>query len=629
LGILGVVLGAGCGVRNPYFNPDSAPSDAPQILDVVSTDMDGGGDTVAVPDTKPWPCTGDHQCDDKIPCTTDKCSPQKTCTNTINAGYCLVAGKCYKQGDNPGNDICSVCSPSTSATSWTAKADGLACASDKLDCTTDACLKGKCTHQPKSNYCAISGACYLDGANNPKESCQFCDANIEQYKWTVAKDNTACASDSISCTTDRCKSGKCTHTLYSGYCLISKLCVKKLVTAPSDPCSACIPERSTSKYLYSAGLPCTVSSSIPGMCFNKKCMAFQQKLYEPSTKDAYAALTSVAYVPAAKAVWAAGRRGASSKSTLKGVLVDTAAVGSSFGSPEVLSGQIIYRVHHRLAVGGKGEALLYDSGKWTEATSLKKILNGVSRYSVWGASIKGVDTYHITGTQSSADSAIIRCTMDSSKNFKCASHTGVGSGLLVGRILGTLTSSGGQGPLWAVLLGDTAPEHIYYNPGTLTTWGAKPPQGCEDKSGTPCSNSPYETLDLNGSGANDLWMVGSGGMILAYDGKGWGKKTNQFSYQTSYSFFGVFSSLKDKLTTLVGVSNGSGDKGHKVRLFNFNHDLQYWFGPITLSETPQNTPDYIFDIGGQDYNNLWLVGQRQVAGSGTTLQTKGWILQLK
>jgi hypothetical protein len=54
-----------------------------------------------------------------------------------------------------------------------------------------------------------------------------------------------------------------------------------------------------------------------------------------------------------------------------------------------------------------------------------------------------------------------------------------------------------------------------------------------------------------------------------------------------------------------------------------------WFGPITLRQYSSYTRvDRIFDVGGNGYSNLWMVGQRR-SGSGGSLRTRGWIIQLQ
>ena len=203
------------------------------------------------------------------------------------------------------------------------------------------------------------------------------------------------------------------------------------------------------------------------------------------------------------------------------------------------------------------------------------------------------------------------------------------SGVALGRIVGTQLSGGGQGSLWAAVMGEYSdPEDIYYNPGTSKAWGTNGPQGCKDKGGTPCSNTSAETLDLEGTGT-DLWLVGSKGMILRYDGKSWGKLSNVIPSQAYYDFTAVYTSAASKLTTVVGHYDSSSSKVRRVRLFNYNHTLKRWFGPITIAETPYQSPDFILDVGGQGYNDLWMVGQREILGSSGKPQLAGWMLQLK
>jgi hypothetical protein len=80
-------------------------------------------------------------CNDNLTCTTDLCT-QTGCTNTVNAGTCLIGGVCYNSGDTKPGNTCKKCSPDMS-TGWS-NDDGKAC-NDGLACTTnDTCSGGAC-----------------------------------------------------------------------------------------------------------------------------------------------------------------------------------------------------------------------------------------------------------------------------------------------------------------------------------------------------------------------------------------------------------------------------------------------------------------------------------------------------
>ena len=90
----------------------------------------------------------------------------------------------------------------------------------------------------------------------------------------------------------------------------------------------------------------------------------------------------------------------------------------------------------------------------------------------------------------------------------------------------------------------------------------------------------------------------------------------------------MYSSKKDNLVTVAGVRNNSGPTGRQVQLYNYNRKLDAWFGPVVLYKGQHNTPAYMLDIGGPDYNGLWMVGQKEVTSSGTK-SVQGWVMKLQ
>ena len=136
------------------------------------------------------------------------------------------------------------------------------------------------------------------------------------------------------------------------------------------------------------------------------------------------------------------------------------------------------------------------------------------------------------------------------------------------------------------------------------------------------------TYNIGGSSSSDVWMVGSGGMILRYDGTKWVRISNAFSSQNYYTIHSVWSSPKEKVTFFAASYNTWGSSGHRVRIFTYNHALKRWFGPTTLRYSQSNSPDYIHDLGGTDLNNFWGVGQIR-HGSGSSTRTKAWVIHLQ
>ena len=631
--VLFCALVAGCFKENPAYNKkdSGASADLPLWdgagLDGVADLGDGDDifspDVVPWPDVQAWPCTTDAQCKDTHDCTEDRCTGGK-CTHSLVPHRCLIGLKCYKTGQFPPGNNCVICDAAKSTSIWTTRADGSGCLSDNKSCTTDACAAGKCQHKLKAKQCLIGGKCYALAQKNPSNSCQVCDSTQKTSGWTTEQDKMPCQKDGLGCTSDYCLKGKCAHPVASG-CVISGACVGENEASPTDKCKVCVSGVSKTAYSSAVGAPCSPGSGKPGMCSAANtCVGFNQKLY--TAKGAYhTSLNAVDYIPAAKGVWAAGMYQETDKGSAKGVLVQATASSSA---SEVLTANALSDLHYRMAVGQKGTVMYHDGKSWTAATWLAKPLGTADRLSVWGANVNNTLTFFLTAKQSSTVAAVTRCTLGAS--IVCEGHTGVASGAGLGRIVGTLTSGGGQGPLWAAVMGAyTDPEDIYHNTGKTKTWSTSGPNGCKDGSGTPCSNTSAETYDLEGSSASDLWLVGSNGLILRHDGKSWSKQTNVIPSQSYYHFTAVYSSAKDKLTTVVGHYDSASSKVRRLRMFNYNHTLKRWFGPITIAETPYQSPDLILDVGGQGYSELWMVGQRKIVNTSGKPQLAGWMLQLK
>ena len=500
---------------------------------------------------------------------------------------------------------------------------------DSLPCTTDICTSAKqCTNALQTGFCLINKKCYKANDTHPSSDCAICDPSSSTSIWTIKKDGTACKSDGLSCTHDSCQNGMCEHDLLAG-CLINNKCVSENATDPSNTCGVCIHKLSSTKYSFIAGRPCSPGGGQAGMCYNTKCRAFVQKTYDPPGSF-QTSLRAVDYIPSAKRVWAAGeyRAAGTPGSSTKGVLVDVASVGSTSGTVQVQTSQAFLDINHLAAVGAGSTAYIYQGGKWVASLSLQTYANKAPIRGVWGARINNLETLYLTGDRGSALGGISRCVMGSTGAFSCAKHTGFSSSASIGVIYGSLQGTA-QGPLWAGTNGSYfAPEDIYYNPGSGSTWTRSGPHGCQDSGSNPCANTSSESHSLNGSGTKDVWLVGNGGMIIHYDGSKWNRINAAFDYQTYHTIHGVYASTAAGLATVATVINWGGSTGHQVRLYNYNTAMKLWLGPITLLSSYNNSPDFIYDIDGQSYADLWLVGQRRTS-SGPSARTRGWIVNLK
>ena len=113
---------------------------------------------------------------------------------------CFIGGVCYAANAVNPNNACQQCTPATSATAWSAKANGTKCDDGDACTQTDTCQAGTCTGGNPVT-CTASDQCHSVGV---------CDKGSGTCSNPDKADGTAC-SDGNACTrTDTCQQGKCT-----------------------------------------------------------------------------------------------------------------------------------------------------------------------------------------------------------------------------------------------------------------------------------------------------------------------------------------------------------------------------------------------------------------------------------
>ena len=207
---------------------------------------------------------------DALGCTDDGCKAGQ-CAHQLKSGNCLINGTCQVAGTKqPGKD-CKSCNPAKSTTTWTVAAAGTACTPDNYSCTVDACKGGSCTHEVKAGSCLISGTCHTSGTVHPTQACTSCNPSISTTSWSAQVDGSSCKADANSCTRDICASGKCTHPLKPGYCLIGNSCHGKGTQNPANSCQYCDPSQSVTAWsALGNGIACQADSL---SCTNDVCSA--------------------------------------------------------------------------------------------------------------------------------------------------------------------------------------------------------------------------------------------------------------------------------------------------------------------------------------------------------------------
>jgi hypothetical protein len=604
-----------------------------------SSDVAPGKDLYPWPDTTPWQCNNSADCKDPHACTKDSCVNNK-CQNTLQPGFCLIGGACFKAGALHPQSSCAYCHPAASTVAWTGKVDGSPCAKDLLDCTQDVCKLGVCVHPLAKGTCLISGACYAEGDANPQNSCATCQPAKTAYNWSVAPNLTPCALDGKTCTADHCDGGVCSHPVNPGWCLIGNVCRPEGSTNALDPCQECLSKYSKSSWTFVAGKPCTSATGVAKMCVPSSvggaatgCKGWTESFYQPpaALQPGETALNGVDYIKVAGGAWAAGEFTAGSGSTESphGVLVP---LGNT-SPPAVTTKAPLRAIHHRMAVGDAGQAWVHDGTKWVANTMIQGFLKSAQRYSVHGIKTALGDAFYLGGphdTGLGAVSGVVICSLGPISIAPCINHTGFTSQSLLGGIYATVAPLGAPGKAWAIHvdLPGNQPEDIYANSGgTSTSWNRTPPDGCQDNNNSPCDNTYGAFLDIYGSSEKDVWIVGSYGNMLHHDGSGWTRLQNKVQFQTYQVMKAVYSSPTAGLVSIA--SHRATGSTRWVNLYNYNVALDRWFGPIAVWTGSNNGVNEIRDIGGVGYNDLWMVGTKEVVSSNGTSTVRGWILHLK
>jgi hypothetical protein len=500
---------------------------------------------------------------------------------------------------------------------------------DKLNCTADVCTAAHtCTNTLLAGTCLIGGVCYFDGDVSSTNSCAACVTTKSTTAWSSLADKAPCDSDKISCTDDFCKSGTCTHTTQTGFCLIGgSTCVGDGTVSSSDTCQECVASVSQSAYTFIAGKACSTGSGAARMCVSSSCMGWYESTYEPAGTVYATRLRAVDYISPAAQVWAAGVYQQTFGGAELGVLAEI-----DLSTPkEVLASYALRGISYRLAVGDSGVVYYHNGTQWAENKSFETAIGNAARAGVWAAKTTGGDVFYLSGYQTTASSipGVYACTYSTSA--ACTAHSGFEDGALFGPIAGTLTSSSALGPLWTAKVGG-GNDDLYYNAGSGTSWTTSSP-GCADTSAgtTACSNTSGDYTDLHASSSSDVWATGGtagSGFLLHYDGSAWSKVTTTIPTFSTYRLDSVYASPSESLVVIAGRLGG-GTTGTQVVVFAYNPTLKRWFGPHEIIPAgTNNTYDQIHDLGGKAAASLWAVGTKRVVSSGYPKQV-GWYLQLK
>jgi hypothetical protein len=211
-------------------------------------------------------CTGTGSpCVDGLSCTTDSCDEDgNSCSNPVQAGWCVIDHVCYGHAQLNPADPCQMCDSGVSQTGWSPSPpggdcdDGLFCTTvdqcdglgscggfgnpcgDGLTCTDDVCTEGSttysCSYPITAGNCLIGGLCYANGALNPANDCQACLTAQSTTTWSNRPSGAAC-TDPYGCTADTCNgSGICVGTPDDALCPPGELCRPLCFSSTASGC---------------------------------------------------------------------------------------------------------------------------------------------------------------------------------------------------------------------------------------------------------------------------------------------------------------------------------------------------------------------------------------------------------
>ncbi len=142
-------------------------------------------------------CDPEERCDGENPeCPDDAFIAAETvCRESI--GECDAPELCPGDGPDCPGDVFYI--------------PGYPCTDEGVECTDDECDgMGGCTHTLREDACRIDGICYLDGDDNPEDTCQKCDSARDRLNWTDKRLGDPCDDGKYCTGNDQCQNdGSC------------------------------------------------------------------------------------------------------------------------------------------------------------------------------------------------------------------------------------------------------------------------------------------------------------------------------------------------------------------------------------------------------------------------------------
>jgi hypothetical protein len=574
-----------------------------------------------------------------------------SCTVEIDTGFCVVDSTCVKNGEKDPLSDCRVCDTAKSSVAFQPLTDGSPCTADVQLCTDDVCQQGTCAHPLKAGSCLIEGACHFKDEPHPGADCRACDPSKSVSDWSDRPEGSPCTPDTLTCTSDLCAAGSCTHPLQADACLIGGACYAAKAPQPGVECHGCVPSSSTSSWtVLPDNAPCaaeaftctddrcsggtcshplkTGSCLIAGACYadgasvgaGTSCTicaaataAFVPTYAEGKPCDDGSADTALDLCISGSCRGLGGYAWEWLSSDTGTIMTGVAPVPGSGGTWAVgqyttslgASEGFVARLNksyvpsslswasqplygiHHRMAVGESGEVQYYDGTDWLPPPQVSSYVGLSRLN----GVWGATTSSGQFFYLARDWGLGRCiTTDGGGSFTCVDQSGPAVSDMV-RVFGTVSGSA-LGPLWA--LQGSGYEDIYFNPGTGVSWSTAAPQGCFDSATSPCGNTSGRFQDLFAASASDVWAVGEAGLVMHYDGTAWTQVAIPSLQgapsdppQSAYNFRAVFA--QGDVVLLAGDRNFF-DQYHDLVVVTYNGKLKKWFAPQLMFYTTWSDP---------------------------------------
>ena len=189
------------------------------------------------------------------------------------AAYLFAIGLGRDCNDNLIPDDCDILAGTEPDLNNNGTPDPCECQSDN-DCTGgDECSITICNQDSlceviiNTGFCRIAGVCYADGEPDPHNSCQVCDASVDQNEFK--QPSGSCADDGSDCTNDICILGICEHLP----ALVGTACGDQQTNTDCNKPDTCNAAGECLQNLESDDTPCVLNPPDENDCTDDLCEA--------------------------------------------------------------------------------------------------------------------------------------------------------------------------------------------------------------------------------------------------------------------------------------------------------------------------------------------------------------------